>query len=122
MDKMTILNNIGGDDTGGISVTACYNVTLSNSIFIENEGQNYSQGGGLTVQESQEIDIIDCVLKKNKVKYQGGGVFLVKNENVRLNKMLITENLSLNHQGGGLFIEQGKNIHLKHVEIYNNYG
>jgi len=143
LNHVTLSNNIAQfTDGGGGAIYANFysKMDIKNSKIIGNTALNYGGGiymldseinlvnselshntaekGGGIYNSNSTLNICNCTIANNSVKYEGGGLFLFRSQNVNIDNSKIIDNTSL--KGGGLFAYTSA-FSLEKVTISNNY-
>lgn len=122
---------ITGSTTSGVTIKDAgqTNVLLKDLTIENNEGK---KGGGVHIENSQDVTIDHCIIRDNKTTEvgdgnlahghtastgAGGGVY-ISNSGVTIRDSLIQSNTGT--RGGGVYVEKGSTVDVKDSNIDNN--
>jgi hypothetical protein len=99
-----------------ISIIDKQNIIIKNLSIING---SETRGGGIFIEGSQDIKIINAEIKNNMAEVFGGGIYFNDNDNIEINDLVFSNN-ETNNQGGGIYIS-GSGCLAKKLNITNNY-
>ena len=120
---------ITGSTTSGVTIKDAgdTNVLLHDLIIENNEGK---QGGGVHIENSQNVTIDHCIIRDNKTTEvspnsnasvdigAGGGVFVSDNSHVTITDSQILDNTGT--RGGGVYVEESSTVEVEDSTIQGN--
>lgn len=145
--KVSFVKNSAVQYGGGLAAETGANVTLTKSIFQNNEAtdMNTSIGGGLSFN-GKALTLSTCSFLKNKASVVGGlaasgtdkisiaatkflentahsigGIFLISDNVVDLTKLTVANNISAGDAAGGIALQGNGTFTLSKSKVYNNY-
>ena len=98
------------------------NVLLKDLTIEKNEGK---KGGGVHIENSQDVTIDHCTIQGNEATLNGGGIY-AKNSTVTVIGGSISDNNAAGSGwstsgGGGVYAEGGSTVNLKDVTVSGNH-
>lgn len=115
---------ITGAENSGVTIKDAgdTNVLLKDLTIEKNEGK---QGGGVHIENSQDVTIDQCTIQDNKATLNGGGIY-ANNSTVTVIGGSISGNNAVGSGwntsgGGGVYAEGGSTVNLKDVTVSDNH-
>ena len=119
----TIKNGTWNGDGAGIYVY--YGNLVMKDLIIRNNTTNPANGGGITIENSSNSSISNCIIEENESRPKGGGIY-INNSTILISNTVIKNNDVYATSSGSGAVGAGicynnSNVTLEYVEISNNH-
>lgn len=113
----TIINNKSYDNYAAIFIRDAYNAKIIDSIISNNYA--YLNGGGLMLQNCEEIIVKGCIFDSNEVKREKGGSLYIE-DGYKIEFYNNTFSKNYGYFGSALYMYNSKHIYFEDTLVTKN--
>jgi predicted outer membrane repeat protein len=128
IEDCQIEGNISGVGSGGIRLSECYKVLVSDCIIKQNSANSFcGLGGGIFLEDCLDAAIVNCTITENVANQAGGGIVCKsghQNNKNFITNCVIAGNSSVwpdSGYGGGIALNTIDNTVVRNCTIVGNY-